>query len=293
LSRAEQFFAQSCQLLASRDQTSVSRTPVGASPGESQVTDELFAVQGKIALVTGGTSGIGLMIARGLLRRGVKTYITGRRLAHTEDVARQLSSEGTCIGLAVDLADAQGPKALAAELARHEPRLNILVNNAGASESGTLDTVVSEDWDRVMNVNLRAGFFLIQQLMPQLRAAATAVDPARIINIGSIGGLHIPNWDAFPYGASKAALHHLTRALTKRLGRDNIVVNAIAPGPFPSRLTDTDSDAVKKSVQTYIPLRRPGEPEDIEGLVVFLASRAGAYVNGATIPLDGGYIAAL
>ena len=257
------------------------------------MTDELFAVQGKVALVTGGTSGIGLMIARGLLRRGVKTYIVGRHLAHTQEVAGQLSTISPCIGLAADLAERAGPQQLAAELARHEPRLNILVNNAGANESGALDTVAITDWDTVMNVNLRAGFFLIQQLLPQLRAAATALDPARIINIGSIGGLHIPNWDAFPYGASKAALHHLTRALAKRLGKDNIVANAIAPGPFPSRLTNTESDAVKKSVQTCIPLRRPGEPEDIEGLVVFLASRAGAYVNGVTIPLDGGYIAAL
>jgi NAD(P)-dependent dehydrogenase (short-subunit alcohol dehydrogenase family) len=257
------------------------------------VTDDLFGVQGKIALVTGGTSGIGLMIARGLVRRGVKTYIVGRRLAPTQEVARQLSAEGSCIGLAADLVDAQGPQQLAAELAGLEQRLHILINNAGASERGTLETVSVPDWDAVMNVNLRAGFFLVQQLLPQLRAAASPLDPARIINIGSIGGLHIPNWDAFPYGASKAALHHLTRALTKRLGKDNIVVNAIAPGPFPSRLTNTESDAVKKSVQTYIPLRRPGEPEDIEGLVVFLASRAGAYVNGATIPLDGGYLAAL
>ena len=257
------------------------------------MTDELFAVQGKVALITGGTSGIGLMIARGLLRRGVKTYVVGRRLPHTREVAAQLASEGTCIGLAADLAEPQGPQQLAGELAHHEPRLNILINNAGASESGTLETVSIADWDAVMNVNLRAGFFLVQHLLPQLRAAATPLDPARIINIGSIGGLHIPNWDAFPYGASKAALHHMTRALTKRLGKDNIVVNAIAPGPFPSRLTNTESEAVKKSVQAYVPLRRPGEPEDIEGLVVFLASRAGAYVNGTTIPLDGGYIAAL
>jgi NAD(P)-dependent dehydrogenase (short-subunit alcohol dehydrogenase family) len=257
------------------------------------VTDELFAIRGKVALVTGGTSGIGLMIARGLVRRGVKTYIVGRDLAGTQALAAQLSTEGTCIGLAADLADAHGPQRLADELARHEPRLHILINNAGASESGKIDTVSLEDWDKVMNVNLRAGFFLIQRLLPQLRAAATAHDPARIINIGSIGGLHIPNWDAFPYGASKAALHHMTRALTKRLGKDHIAVNAIAPGPFPSRLTNTDSEAVKKSVQTYIPLQRPGEPEDIEGLVVFLSSRAGAYVNGTTIPLDGGYIAAL
>lgn len=257
------------------------------------MTDELFTVRGKVALVTGGTSGIGLMIARGLARRGVKTYIVGRDLSQSQAIAAQLSSEGACIGLAADLAEPQGPQQLAAELARHEPRLNILVNNAGASEPGNLDSVSLEGWDKVMNVNLRAAFFLTQKLLPQLRAAATPHDPGRIINIGSIGGLHIPNWDAFPYGASKAALHHLTRALTKRLGKDNIVANAIAPGPFPSRLTNTDSDAVKKSVQTYIPLARSGEPEDIEGLVVFLASRAGAYVNGVTIPLDGGYIAAL
>ncbi len=255
--------------------------------------DALFDVRGKVALVTGGTSGIGSMIARGLVRRGVRTYIVGRDLDQARRVAAELSAEGQCIGLASDLAEVAGPERLAHEIAAREPRLNVLVNNAGANERGSLGTVAVEDWDTVMNVNLRAGFFLVQHLLPQLRAGASAADPARIINIGSIGGLHVPNWDAFPYGASKAALHHLTRALTKRLGRDDVTVNAIAPGPFPSRLTDTDSDAVRKSIETYVPLRRPGSPEDIEGLVVFLASRAGAYVNGTTIPLDGGYIAAL
>jgi NAD(P)-dependent dehydrogenase (short-subunit alcohol dehydrogenase family) len=257
------------------------------------MTDDLFRISGKVALVTGGTSGIGHMIARGLVRRGVKTYITGRDIAHSMQVAAELATEGLCIGLAADLADTQGPQRLAEDFRQRESQLHLLVNNAGANETGTIDTVSTANWDAVMNVNLRAAFFLVQQLLPQLRAAATTGDPARIINIGSIGGLHIPNWDAFPYGASKAAMHHLTRALAKRLGRDHIVVNAIAPGPFPSRLTDTESAAVKKSIQTYIPLGRPGEPEDIEGLVVFLASRAGAYVNGTTIPLDGGYIAAL
>jgi NAD(P)-dependent dehydrogenase (short-subunit alcohol dehydrogenase family) len=258
------------------------------------VTDELFAIRGKVALVTGGTSGIGLMIARGLVQRGVRTYIAGRDAAQSRQVAAEIAGAcgGQCTGLMVDLAATDGPAQLAAQLG-HEPALHILINNAGASERGTLETLSVADWDNVLNVNLRAGFFLVQQLLPKLRAAAGSQDPARVINIGSIGGLHIPNWDAFPYGASKAALHHLTRALTKRLGKDHITVNAIAPGPFPSRLTDTDSDAVKKSVQTFIPLGRSGEPEDIQGLVVFLASRAGAYVNGVTIPLDGGYIAAL
>jgi NAD(P)-dependent dehydrogenase (short-subunit alcohol dehydrogenase family) len=257
------------------------------------VTDDLFAISGKTALITGGTSGIGLMIASALVRRGVRTYIAGRDPVQTRAIADQLAGSGQCFGLVADLADAEGPQRLAAQLAEHEPQLHILINNAGANETGSLESLSLADWDKVLNVNLRAGFFLIQQLLPQLRAAASAADPARIINIGSIGGLHIPNWDAFPYGASKAAVHHLTRALTKRLGRDQITVNAIAPGPFPSRLTDTDSAAVKKSVQTYVPLGRSGEPQDIEGLVVFLASRAGAYVNGSTIPLDGGYIAAL
>jgi len=253
----------------------------------------LFDIDGKIAIVTGGTSGIGLMIARGFVRRGVKTYITGRDAGRTAEIAAELSSEGECMALAADLADADGPRRLAEAFAEHESRLDILINNAGASANSALESAEAADWDMVMAVNLRAPFFLVQQLLPFLRAAATEEDPPRIINIGSIGGLHIPNWEAHSYGASKAALHHLTRSLTKRLGREKIIVNAIAPGPFPSRLTNTDSDAVKKSVETYIPLGRPGAPEDVEGTVVFLSSRAGAYVNGTTIPLDGGYLAAL
>ncbi len=197
------------------------------------MTDELFAIRGKVALVTGGTSGIGLMIARALVKRGARTYIVGRDAGQSRDIAAQLSGTGQCTGLVADLAEAQAPQQLAGQLA-HEEQLHILVNNAGANETGTIDTVSVEGWDKVLNVNLRAGFFLTQQLLPKLRAAATAADPARIINIGSIGGLHIPNWDAFPYGASKAAVHHMTRALTKRLGKDHITVNAIAPGPFPS-----------------------------------------------------------
>jgi len=257
------------------------------------MTDALFDIRGKIALVTGGTSGIGLMIARGLVKRGVKTYIAGRDAAAAAEVAARLAADGECIGLAADLADTQGPHALAASFATRETRLHLLVNNAGTTERGTIDSVAVADWDMVLDVNLRAAFFLVQQLLPQLRAAATADDPARIVNIGSIGGEHVPAWEAFPYGASKAGLHFLTRALAKRLGPEHIAANAIAPGPFPSRLTDTDSAAVRKTVATQIPLGRAGTPADIEGLVVFLASRAGGYVNGTTIPLDGGYLAAL
>ena len=255
--------------------------------------DELFDIRGKVALVTGGTSGIGQMIAHALVRRGAKTYITGRDLARSREIAAQLARDGHCIGLAADLSEAAAPQALAAEFARHEQQLHLLANNAGTHHSQTLESEQPTQWDQVLNVNLRAVFFLVQQLLPHLRTAARVEDPARIINIGSIGGLHIPNWDAFAYGASKAALHHLTRALCKRLGKDQITVNAIAPGPFATRMNDVETAAMRQSIQTCIPLKRAGTPQDVEGLVVFLASRAGAYVNGSTIALDGGYVAAL
>jgi NAD(P)-dependent dehydrogenase (short-subunit alcohol dehydrogenase family) len=258
------------------------------------MTDPLFDIGGKIALVTGGTSGIGRMIAEGLVARGVTTYVVGRDAARTGQAAMEIAADGgTCTALTADLSNAGGPRALAEAFAARESRLDLLVNNAGASATGSLAAMTVEDWDLVLTVNLRAAFFLTQELLPLLRAGASGQDPARIINIGSIGGLHVPNWEAHSYGASKAALHHLTRSLAKALGRDRITANAIAPGPFPSRLTDTQSDAVKKSIATHIPLGRPGGADDIVGLVTFLAARAGAYVNGTTIPLDGGYIAAL
>lgn len=258
------------------------------------ISDPLFSLAGKIALVTGGGSGIGAMIARGLVRRGVKTYITGRNQEQVSSTAQEMSTAGgECIGLAADFSNQEGPAALAAEITGREERLHLLVNNAGTNAAGSLAEMTVDDWDLVLNVNVRAAFFLIPQVLPLLKASASDEDPARIINIGSIGGLHIPNWEAHAYNASKAAIHHLTRSLCKTLGKDRITVNAIAPGPFPSRLTDTGSEAVKKSVATYIPLGRPGSAQDVEGLVVFLASRAGAYVNGTTVPLDGGYIAAL
>ena len=258
------------------------------------MNDPLFSVSGKVALVTGGGAGIGAMIAAGLVARGVKTYITGRDPQRVAEAAGELAADGgTCIGLAADFTTHDGVTALARDLTEREGVLHILVNNAGANAAGSLAEIRLEDWDLVLNVNTRAAFFLTRELLPLLKAAASEDDPARIINTGSIGGLHVPNWEAHAYGASKAALHHLTRSLAKALGPDRITVNAIAPGPFPSGLTDTGSAAVQKSVATYIPLGRPGMAEDAQGAVLFLASRAGAYVNGHTIPLDGGYIAAL
>ena len=255
--------------------------------------DRMFDIRGKTALVTGGTSGIGLMIAGALVRHGVKTWIAGRDHASTSAIAERLSANGRCLALAADLAAPDGAEKLAAEFAHNEATLHVLVNNAGAGERSAIEATTLADWDQVMDLNLRAPYFLVQHLLPQLRAAASADDPARIINVGSIGGAHVPDWEAFPYGASKAGLHHLTRALAKRLGREYIVANAIAPGPFPSRLTDVDSPVLKSSVQRHIPLGRAGEAHDLEGLIVFLAARASSYINGATIPLDGGYLAAL
>jgi NAD(P)-dependent dehydrogenase (short-subunit alcohol dehydrogenase family) len=258
------------------------------------MANALFDVAGKVALVTGGTSGIGRMIAEGFVRAGVKTYIAARALSHAEAAAAELSADGgACFGLAADLGEPAGPATLIDALKERESRLDCLVNNAGANARGAIGEVLAEAWDGVMDVNLRAPFLLIQQALPLLRAAATAEVHASVINVGSIGGLHIPNWEAYPYGASKAALHHLTRALAKRLGRDQIRVNAIAPGPFPSARIDTTSEAVRKSIETYIPINRAGTAEDVQGTCIFLASRAGGYINGSTIALDGGYIAAL
>ena len=258
------------------------------------MADPLFDVSGKTALVTGGTSGIGGMIARGLVARGVRTYITGRDQGRTDVAAAELAAQGgTCIGLVADFADPGAPAALAAALAGREPKLDILVNNAGAMANGALATATLDEWDTVLNVNLRSVFFLTRELLPLLRAAASPEDPARIVNTGSIGGLHVPNWEAHSYGASKAAIHHMTRSFAKALGKDHITVNAIAPGPFPSNMHDTTSEGTQRSIDTYIPLKRAGTAEDAQGAVLFLCSRAGSYVNGHTIPLDGGYIAAL
>ncbi|OYX64289.1 MAG: hypothetical protein B7Y88_11415 [Sphingomonadales bacterium 32-64-17] len=256
--------------------------------------DPLFSVAGKVALVTGGGSGIGAMIARGIVERGVRTYITGRNADRVDAAAAELrGQQGECFGLVADFETRGGVAALAADLSAREQRLDLLVNNAGTNAAGSLAEMEEADWDLVLGVNTKAPFFLIRELLPLLRAAASPEDPARVINVGSIGGLHVPNWEAHAYGASKAALHHLTRSLAKALGPDHITVNTVAPGPFPSGLTDVASEAVKRSVASHVPLGRPGQPEDAAGTVIFLASRAGAYVNGHVIPLDGGYIAAL
>jgi NAD(P)-dependent dehydrogenase (short-subunit alcohol dehydrogenase family) len=257
--------------------------------------DPLFSLSAKVALVTGGGSGIGAMIARGLAARGVRTYVTGRNADAVASFAEAVSSEtgGSCIGLVADFSAERGPIDLARQFAAAEDRLHILVNNAGTTADGKLETLAIDAWSEVFAVNLRAPTFLVRELLPLLKRGAADGDPARVINVGSIGGLHVPDWEAHPYGASKAALHHLTRSLAKSLGPHNITVNAIAPGPFPSRMHDTGSQATQGAIAAHIPLGRAGEPEDAQGAAIFLASRAGAYVNGHVLPLDGGYIGAL
>lgn len=248
----------------------------------------LFSVAGKIALVTGGGGGIGRMIAGKLVEAGAKTYLVGRS-AETLDVAvAGLSAYGTCIALPGDLSTVSGVRAVAAALAEREARLDILVNNAGTMYDAPLAEFTEEGWDSVIDLNLKSVFFLTQALLPLLRAAATPEAHAAVVNIGSIGGLRIGPKENYSYQAAKAALHHLSGGLAKRLAAENITVNAIAPGFFPSALTPIDDPKIRDMMIGMVPRRRLGTAEDIGGTVIYLASRAAAFVTGAVIPLEGG-----
>jgi NAD(P)-dependent dehydrogenase (short-subunit alcohol dehydrogenase family) len=250
----------------------------------------LFDVSGKTALVTGGSRGIGLMIARGLVQAGAKVIVSSRKEDQLNAAASELASEGECTAVSADLSTPQGAAELAAATAERFPRLDILVNNAGVTWGAPLEEFPASGWDRVMHTNVEGIFHLTIGLLGALRAGASADDPARVINIGSIDGLRTPVTENYSYSASKAAVHMLTRHLAKRLAPDHITVNAIAPGPFPSKMTafmldDPDS---RTAVETMVPLQRVGGPDDAAGTALFLASRAGAYLTGTVIPLDGG-----
>ncbi|HEV2114949.1 MAG TPA: SDR family oxidoreductase [Terriglobales bacterium] len=249
---------------------------------------DLFSVSGKIALVTGGSRGIGLMIARGLLEGGAKVYISSRKQAACDEAAQLLRPAGECFSLPADVSTASGCRQLAGELARREPCLHVLVNNAGAAWGAALADYPESGWDKVMNTNVKSIFFLTRELLPLLEKAATAADPTRVINIGSIDGLKAPFYEAYAYSASKAAVHHLTRDLAVKLAGKNITVNAIAPGPFESQMTAAMLQHFQSRIEQTCPLRRIGAPADMAGAVIYLASRAGAYVNGAVIAVDGG-----
>jgi NAD(P)-dependent dehydrogenase (short-subunit alcohol dehydrogenase family) len=251
---------------------------------------ELFDVSGKAALVTGGSRGIGEMIARGLVQAGARVIIASRKTAELEATAEQLRVHGECNAITSDLSSPEGAAELAASVQERFPTLHILVNNAGATWGAPLDEFPPSGWDRVLHTNVEGVFHLTTGLLPALRSAAVADDPARVINIGSIDGLRAPVVDNYSYSASKAAVHMLTRHLAKRLAAEHITVNAIAPGPFQSKMTAfmLDQPESRSQVEQLVPLRRIGQPDDVVGLTLMLASRAGSYLTGTIIPLDGG-----
>lgn len=248
----------------------------------------LFDIKGKVALVTGGSRGIGEMIATGYVENGAKVYISSRKKEVCDAIAERLSARGACISLPYDLGTMAGVAGLAGVFAAREQKLDILVNNAGATWGAPLDEYPESGWDKVVDLNLKSVFFLTQKLLPALRAAATEEAPARIINIASINGIEPPVFESYAYSASKAGCIMLTRHLAKRLASEHILVNAIAPGPFPSQMMAATLAAHGDQIKAEIPLRRIGVAEDIAGVAIFLASRASAYTTGAVIPCDGG-----
>ena len=249
---------------------------------------ELFSIEGKTALVTGGSRGIGLMIARGMVEAGANVYISSRKADVCEQVAEELSAVGRCTALPADLSTEEECRRLATELAGREERLHILVNNAGATWGAPMAEFDDKAWDRVLDLNVKGVFHLTRFLVPQLAAAATADDPARVINIGSLDGIHVPALETYSYSASKAAVHQMTRVLAGRLGRQHITVNAIAPGPFESKMMAATLESFGDEIAASAPLGRIGRPDDMAGTAIFLSSRAGSYLTGTVIPVDGG-----
>jgi NAD(P)-dependent dehydrogenase (short-subunit alcohol dehydrogenase family) len=253
--------------------------------------NDLFSIRGKTAVVTGGSRGIGFMIAGQFLRAGAaRVYICARRAEACDAAAAELARTGECVSVPCDVGTAEGVERLAQAVEADEERLHILVNNAGTAWGASLDTHPIEQVDRVLQVNVRAVFHCTQRFLPLLRAAASAEDPARVINIGSVDGLAIPIWPNFGYSASKAGVHMLTRHLAHALVGDHVNVNAIAPGLFPSRMTRAvfENPEIEESTLRSIPMGRAGTAEDVGGTAIYLASRAGAYLTGVVIPVAGG-----
>lgn len=248
----------------------------------------LFGLDDKVALVTGGTRGIGLMVARGLLQAGARVYVSSRKAAAGDEAVRELEAYGPVLSLPADVSTEQECIRLAAEVAGREQALHILVNNAGATWGAPLMEFPAAAWDKVLDLNLKAPFYLSRACLPLLTAAGSAQDPARIINIGSIDGLRVPQLPTYSYSSSKAAVHHLTRVLAKELGPRHVTVNAIAPGPFPSKMMAATLAERGDAIAAAAPLGRIGRDDDMAGAAVFLASRAGSYVTGAVLPVDGG-----
>jgi NAD(P)-dependent dehydrogenase (short-subunit alcohol dehydrogenase family) len=252
---------------------------------------DLFDISGKTALVTGGSRGIGLMIARGFVEAGARVYVSSRKAEVCDRVAAELAELGECIAVPADLSREDECRRLADEVSDSEGgRLDILVNNAGATWGAPLEDFDDAAWDRVLDLNVKGVFHLTRFLRPALAAAGTHEVPARVINIGSVDGIRVPSLETYSYSASKAAVHQLTRVLASRLAADNITVNAIAPGPFESKMMAATLEAFGDEIREQIPLKRIGEPSDMAGTAIFLCSRAGAYITGSVIPVDGGIV---
>ena len=249
---------------------------------------DLFDLTGKVAVVTGGTRGIGLMMARGLLQAGARVYISSRKPEAGDAAVAELAAFGKVVSIPADLSSEEECVRLAAEVGRREDELHILVNNAGATWGEPLETFPESAWDKVLDLNLKSPFFLTRAFLPLLEEAGTHDDPARVVNVGSIDGLHVPPMNTYSYSTSKAALHPLTRVLAKELGPRHITVNAVAPGPFESKMMHETLETFGKEIAARSPLGRIGRPDDMAGVVVYLSSRAGSYVTGSVIAVDGG-----
>ncbi|KAK5010058.1 dehydrogenase with different specificitie [Cryomyces antarcticus] len=254
----------------------------------------LFDVKGKVVLVTGGAKGIGRMISEGFVTNGAKVYISSRDAKACDQAVQELNAlgKGTAVAIPADFYKEADCKRLAEEIARREPALHVLVNNSGSNWGAPYDQYPESAWTRVLTLNLHRVFTITQLLTPLLEAGATADSPSRVINIGSVDGLRVPALETFAYSASKAGLHHLSRVLANYLGRRHITSNVLACGPFESKMMKATLEKYKDEIESGIPLGRIGSPQDVAGACLFLSSRAGAYVNGATIPLDGGTVVA-
>jgi NAD(P)-dependent dehydrogenase (short-subunit alcohol dehydrogenase family) len=251
-------------------------------------TKDLFSLEGRVALITGGSRGIGKMIAEGFIAQGAKVYISARKADACNETAKELSKGGgTCISIPMNVSTVAGAKGLAAAVMAQEPKVDILVNNAGAAWGAAFDEFPEEGWDKVLNLNAKTPFFLTQAMAPALRKAASPARPAKVINIASIDGIYLTHRETYSYVTSKAGLIQLTRLMAARLVKDNIYVTAIAPGAFKSEMNKDARDRGDE-VAKRIPARRIGTDEDMAGAAIFLASRAGDYVIGSTVTVDGG-----